>query len=98
VMAPLPNRRGLCAAYLLESLPSGDAPSTAEQQIRGGDARADCVLLVSGYDVEAVRAVVAGDLRELEAHGVPPGRVDGLYLCAYSLTAKDRIRALTPIS
>jgi len=92
VMAPLPSRRGLSAAYLLESLPEGDAAPTAEQQIRGGDARADCVLLLSGYDVEATRSVVAAELNELEAHGAASGRVEGLYRCAYSLTAKDRIR------
>ena len=98
VMPPLPSRRGLAAAYLLESLPTDAAPPTAEQQIRGGDMRADCVLLVSGYDADAVRTMVAEDLRELEANGVAPGRVDGLYRCAYSLTAKDRIRGLTPNS
>ena len=97
VMPPLPSRKGLTGAYLLESL-AADVPRTEENQIRGMDARADCVLLVGGYDAEAVRAVVDGELGELEAHGAAPGRVEGLYRCAYSLTAKDRIRALTPDS
>ena len=98
VMPPLPSRKGLAGAYLLEALPHGEAPQTAEQKIRGGDANADCVLLVGGYDAEAVQAVVHEDLKEIEEHGAAPGRVEGLYRCAYYLTAKDRIRALTPIS
>jgi hypothetical protein len=53
------------------------------------DARADCVLLICGYDVAAVKAVVAGELGKLEAHGALPGRIDGFYRCAYSLTSRD---------
>jgi len=98
VMPSLPARKGLTSAGLLESVPPMAVPQTAEQKIRGGDAHADCVLLVGGYDADAVQAVVAGDLRELEAQGAAPGRIEGLYRCAYSLTAKDRIRALTPNS
>ncbi len=92
VMPPLPGRKGLTAAYLLESLPA-DVARTAEQEIRGMDAQADCVLLICGYDVEAVRGFVADGLGErldeLEAHGAQPGRSEGLYRCAYSLTSKD---------
>jgi hypothetical protein len=97
-MPSLPSRKGLTGTYLLESLPTNNASPTIEQKIRGGDASADCVLLVCGYDSEAVRAVVAGELSELETHGAAPGRVDGLYRCAYTLAARDRIRALTPNS
>jgi hypothetical protein len=89
VMPPLPSLPGLTGAYLLEALPQADAPQTAEQKIRGGDANADCVLLVGGYDAEAVQAVVHQDLMEIEKHGAAPGRVEGLYRCAYSLTARD---------
>src|SRR5262245_2848851 len=87
-MPPLPKRRGLSGAYLLEALPAADAPPTTEQKIRGVDVRADCVLLICGYDAEAVRAAVAGELGKLEAHG----RLDGFYRCAYSLTSKDLSR------
>ena len=67
------------------------APQTIEQKIRGRDAPADWVLLICGYDVEAVKAVVSDRLapEELEAHGVAPGAVEGLYRSAYSLTSKD---------
>jgi len=88
VMPPLPGRKGLAAGHLLESLPA-EVPRTAEHEIRGMDAQADCVLLVCGYDVEAVRGFVAEGLGELEAHGALPGRSEGLYRCAYSLTSKD---------
>jgi hypothetical protein len=88
VMPPLPQRKGLAAACLLES-DSAVVPQTAEQRIRGGDGRADCVLLVSGYDVGALKALVDGELGELEAHGASPGSVVGFYSCAYSLTSKD---------
>jgi hypothetical protein len=97
VMPSLPTRKGLTGAYLLESLAT-DVPRTEEHEIRGMDARADCVMLICGYDVEAVQAVAHQEVKEIEAHGAAPGRVDGLYRCAYSLTAKDRIRALTPNS
>jgi hypothetical protein len=88
VMPSLPRRMGLAAACLLESH-SAAVPQTAEQRIRGGDGRADCVLLVSGYDVGALKALVAGELSGLEAHGASTGSIVGFYSCAYSLTSKD---------
>jgi hypothetical protein len=90
MMPSLPQRKGLSAAQLLEArAASPRASPTAEEKIRGSDARADCVLLISGYELDAVKAVVAGELSRLEAHGALPGRVEGLYRCAYSLTSKD---------
>jgi len=88
LMPPLPARKGLATVHLLQSLPA-DVPRTAEHEIRGTDAQADCVLLVYGYDIEAVKALVAEDLGELEAHGALPGRIEGFYRCAYSLTSKE---------
>src|SRR3954470_18090787 len=38
VLQALPERKGLTAAHLLESLPMAQVPKTAEQKIRGGDA------------------------------------------------------------
>jgi hypothetical protein len=82
VLPALPGRRGLSGAHLLENAPTGSTAQTAEQRIRGGDARADWVLLVGGYDDDAVRAATAGGL------GLP-GAVEGLYRLAYSMTSKD---------
>ena len=75
----LPQREGLTGAHLLESLPMAGAPLTAEQKIRGGDATADWILLVGGYDAQAVRAAAA------EA----PEGVAGFYRPAYSLNPGD---------
>ena len=88
LMPPLWSRKGLTGVCLLESMPA-DAPRTAEHEIRGMDSKADCVLLVYGYHSEAIKAFVAGELGELEAQGALPGRIEGLYRCAFSLTSKD---------
>jgi hypothetical protein len=77
----VPRRKGLTGAHLLQSQPSLVAP-TEEQKIRGADAAADRVLLVGGYDLEAVEAAA----REF----APPRATVGLYRLAYCLTARDK--------
>lgn len=90
VLPSLPARKGLCAVHLLESAPAQAMPKTAEQAIRGNDARADWVLLVAGYDAEAVRAALEhGGLGSLESHGAAPGAHVGFYAPSYSLTPQD---------
>jgi hypothetical protein len=78
-LAQLPARKGLTGAHLLESQPM-PGTQTTEQKIRGKDAQADWVLLICGYDVDAVKAVEFGTL---------PGAVHGIYSPAYSLTSRD---------
>ena len=68
-----PRRVDRCP--LLEARPMSGAPTT-EQKIRGGDATADWVLLVGGYDAEALKS------------GLPDGIVN-LYRPAYSLSAGE---------
>lgn len=77
----MPRRKGLTGAHLLQAQPSSIAP-TEEQKIRGADAAADRVLLVGGYDREAVEAAA----RELS----PPQATVGVYRLAYCLTARDK--------
>jgi hypothetical protein len=77
----LPSGRGLTGAVLLESLAADKMPQTAEQKIRGGDARAESILLVCGYDGEAVTAAT-------KALGLA-GAVVGYYRPAFSLTPRD---------
>jgi hypothetical protein len=91
VLPTLPERRGLTGAHLLESQPMPSTPQTAEQKIRGKDAQADWVLLICGYDADAVNAVVTNELNAdaFAKHGALPARVEGLYRPAYSLTPKD---------
>jgi hypothetical protein len=61
----LPSQKGLLAAQLLRNIASPAAAQTTEQKLRGSDAAADWIVLVSGYDVEAVAAVAAGPMREV---------------------------------
>lgn len=72
----LPRGHGLTGAHLLESQPMPGTPTT-EQKIRGGDATADWVMLIGGYDVEAVTK-----------SAMPEGIV-GVYRPAYSLSAGE---------
>lgn len=83
VLPGLAARRGLSGVQLLESQRAAATPQTTEQTIRGGDAQADRLLLVCGYDVDAVRAVAHDEL-------ALPGAVQGLYRLAYSMISKDR--------
>ena len=72
--ADLPGGKGITNAHLLEAQPMPGV--TEEQKIRGGDATADRVLLVGGYDAAAVE----------RAAPQLSGAVRGLYRLAYSLT------------
>lgn len=60
-VAGLPKRQGITGAHLLRT----DTPQSAEtreQQIRGGDAVADWIFLVSGHDTAALDAALSGEL------------------------------------
>jgi len=90
-MQKLPSRSGLSGVHLLQSRPmTGSAPTT-EQRIRGGDAQADWILVVSGYDAEAVDALARGELGSdaLESRGASPGMVTGIYRVSYSRARND---------
>lgn len=73
----LPSGKGVTGAHLLQAQPMPGTPTT-EQKIRGGDATADWVLLVGGYDARAVERA-AGELPL-------PGAALGLYQLSYSLS------------
>lgn len=91
VMPALPGRKGLTAAHLLQALPMAGKPQTTEQKIRGGDAVADWVLLVGGYDADAIRAVLEGELaaESLTERGALPSVVEAIYAPAYCLVPRD---------
>ena len=74
----LPRGKGLTSAHLLESQPMPAA--TTEQKIRGGDATTDWILLVGGYDVDAV------------TKSVPPEGIAGFYRPAFSLVHGEPAR------
>jgi hypothetical protein len=87
----LPSRKGLLAAHLLRNVAS---PSTVEQRIRGGDAAADWIVLVAGYDAEAVASVAARELgpSALAARGAAPGAIGRVYGLACLMSAGDARR------
>ena len=74
----LPRGKGLTGVHLLEAQPMAGVPQTTEQEIRGGDATADWILLIGGYDEEPVKK------------HTPPEGVVGFYRLAYSLMPKER--------
>jgi hypothetical protein len=76
-MDALASQPGLGGCYLFES--AADAPMTREQSIRGKDAGVDSVLVVTGYDAEAVARVEQAALGNLE------GARFGLYRIDYTL-------------
>ncbi len=84
------GQKGITGAHLLQSAPM-PAAQTAEQKIRGGDGTADWVLLLNGYDADAVRGLAEGELsaEALASRGAKPGAAVGDYRLAYSATAKD---------
>ena len=55
-------RKGVVSAQLLRNIPPPDAAPTTEQRIRGGDAMADRIVLVSGYDADAVASIASAEL------------------------------------
>jgi hypothetical protein len=83
-LAELPERKGLTGAYLLQSDPMPAKPQTEEQKIRGMDAQADWVVLLGGYDVDAVEAAQRRLRKDLA-----PGAIDGVYSLSHSLSAKE---------
>ena len=79
----LPARKGLVATQLLRDAGAVQGALTAEQKIRGGDQRADWILLVNGYGTDAL--VQAAD----ELGGATPGAITRMYRLAYTLGGKS---------
>jgi hypothetical protein len=86
----LPSLPGITGAHLLQT----DTPKsglTEEQRIRGGDAAADWIALVSGYSDEALREVPVSGLQPaaLEAAGASAGLSSSVFRLAFSMTRED---------
>lgn len=90
LLAELPGRIGLGGAHLLRHAAPPIAVTT-EQQIRGGDAYADWVLVVAAYDAEELDRLAAQELSApaLQALGAAAGAVQGRYQLSYSATPAD---------
>lgn len=83
VLPALAARPGLTGAHLLENVAPPSSPQTAEQRLRGGDAMADWVMLVGGYDQDAVAGLAGRELGEGELARL--GAAAGVVACAYRL-------------
>lgn len=87
----LATKPGLTGAHLLfTDTPKTSAP-TAEQRIRGSDGVADWIVLLSGYDADAVESVVTGELSAsaLQRAGARENVMTGLYRLGYTMTSQD---------
>lgn len=87
-LAPLPGLTG--AHLLLTDTPRTNAPTT-EQQIRGSDAAADWIVLLSGYDAATVRALAAQRLSSHALHraGAREDTTVGHYRLEFAMTPQD---------
>jgi hypothetical protein len=90
VLANVPRLPGITGGHLLRT-ETPNAPTTAEQKIRGGDAVADWIILVSGYNLEALVKVAGAELgaTSLERAGGLSSSAASLYRLSYALTPYD---------
>jgi len=77
LLPSLPSRKGIVASHLLRRISTSQAEQTSEQKLRGGDGSADWIVLLNGYDADALAGV------DLE------GAVSGIYNLACMLTPAD---------
>jgi hypothetical protein len=87
-LSRIAKQKGVSGAHLLESQPMAGMRQTTEQKIRGGDAAADWVLLVCGYDADALETAVAKDLA-----GALSAPAVAFYRLSYTLSAKEAPRS-----
>ncbi len=91
LLPQLAAQPGIVAASLLQAQAQAPMPTkrTIEQELRGGDASADRVLLVQAYDAAILAAISAqmfSDARLLE-HGASPAAVTEAFQLSHALTA-----------
>lgn len=94
IQAALPGlarRPGIVGAHLIEAEAPAGVPKVKEQELRGGDASADWVILVQGYDSDAIAGLPHNDLRRevLAQHGASSEQVDAVYCARFALTDAD---------
>ena len=90
-LGALPTQPGVTGAHLLRTETPERAVATREQLIRGGDAAADWIVLVGGYDTEALKQVMGPDLGSaaLQRFGAIPTPTASIYSLSYSLAPQD---------
>ena len=85
------QKAGLTGAHLLLTDTPRTSSPTTEQQIRGKDGAADWIVLLSGYDPDAVGRTVAEQLSPsvLHATGASDNPTIGRYRLAFTMTPQD---------
>jgi len=82
------DKPGLTGGHLLMTDTPKTSSPTTEQQIRGSDSTADWIVLLGGYDGEAVQAVADG-FSSLQAAGAQATSTIGRYNLAFTMTPLD---------
>jgi hypothetical protein len=92
LLARLPERPGLTGAHLLRT-ETPKLAETTEQRIRGGDAAADWILLISGYSAEALALTERIELSSasLVAAGSHNKQDAAHYRLSHSLAGSDLV-------
>ena len=90
ILAGLLLQPGITGAHLLRTETPTAAP-TKEQQIRGGDAVADWILLISGHNAEKLQEVCAGALGPdaLRASGAAQSETGEPFRLVHVMTSQD---------
>lgn len=80
ILPGLPSRPGIGSAHAFEG--AATPPMTKEQRIRGGDARLDGALLVTGYSQDALESLMQTELAGAQLESA-------LYRLEYALTERE---------
>lgn len=90
-LADLAVKPGVTGGHLLVTDTPRQASPTAEQKIRGSDRAADWIVLVSGYDIDALRSFAGDRLspRFLHRAGAAEPFTTGFFQLAFSMTSVD---------
>jgi hypothetical protein len=96
----LASKPGLTGAHLLITDTPKTASPTTEQKIRGADAAADWIVLISGYDPQIVQDVAAGRFSAAALHrlGAEEKTISGNYRLALTMTPQDAASGLSSTS
>jgi hypothetical protein len=87
------SKPGLTGGHVLITDTPKTVSLTTEQQIRGSDGAADWIVLLSGYDPDAVQDVVANSFssRALQLMGAQEQTIIGRYKLAFAMTPQDAV-------
>lgn len=90
LLARQAGTKGIVGAHLLQTR-TPEAAMTQEQKIRGGDAVADWIVVLSAYETGALQHALANELspQSLQAAGALAAITQDIYALSYSLGKHD---------